>query len=264
MWAKISRIILRNKLFLLLALLVATIFMANKAKEVLYSYEFMPLLPEDDPVYVEYQDFLTYFGQEGNVLVVGFQTDSLFEIEKFNAFYDLNNDLEKVAGVEGVVSLLQAHNMVKNEQTKSFEFVPVCPERVASQEALKLVKEEYESLPFYENLFYNAESKAYLMALTLNKKILSSEERVPLIQTIEDIINPFSEEINVDVHYSGLPYIRTKSTVKTKAEVQMFIFLAMAVTALIMFLFFRSFSAMFYSMLVVGTGGIWAIGTITL
>ena len=264
MWAKISRFILRNKLFLLLALLVATIFMANKAKEVLYSYEFMPLLPENDPVYVEYQDFINYFGQEGNVLVVGFQSDSLFELEKFNAFYDLNNALEKVEGVEGVVSLLQAHNMVKNEKTKSFEFVPVCPERVTTQEALSVVEEEYRSLPFYENLFYNADSKAYLMALTLNKNVLSSEERVPLIQSIEDIINPFSETINVSVHYSGLPYIRTKSTDKTKAEVQMFIFLAMAVTALIMLLFFRSFSAMFYSMLVVGVGVIWAIGTITL
>ena len=173
MWAKISRFILRNKLFLLLALLVATIFMANKAKDVLYSYEFMPLLPEDDPVYVEYQDFLNYFGQEGNVLIVGFQTDSLFVLDKFNAFYDLNNELEKVSGVEGVVSLLQAHNMVKNEKTKSFEFIPVCTERLESQSELIAVKEQIDSLPFYENLFYNSESNAYLMALTLNKSILA-------------------------------------------------------------------------------------------
>ena len=264
MWAKISRFILRNKLFLLLALLVATIFMANKAKDVLYSYEFMPLLPEDDPVYVEYQDFLTYFGQEGNVLVVGFQTDSLFVLDKFNAFYDLNNELEEIPGVEGLVSLLQAHNMVKNEKTKSFEFIPVCTEKLDSQSELIAVKEQIDSLPFYENLFYNSESNAYLMALTLNKSILASEERVALIQTIEDLINPFSVQANIDIHYSGLPYIRTKSTTKTKAEVQMFIFLAMAVTALIMLLFFRSFSAMFYSMLVVGVGVIWAIGTISL
>ena len=118
MWAKISRFILRNKLFLLLALLVATIFMANKAKDVLYSYEFMPLLPADDPVYVEYQDFLNYFGEEGNVMVVGFQADSLFQVDKFNAFYNLCTDLKQVSGVENVVSLLQAQNMFKNEQTK--------------------------------------------------------------------------------------------------------------------------------------------------
>ena len=264
MWANISRFILRNKLFLLIALLVATIFMANKAKDVLFSYEFMPLLPADDPVYVEYQDFLNYFGQEGNVLVVGFQTDSLFELEKFNALYDLNTELNKLRGVESLVSLLQAQNMVKNQQTKSFQFVPVCLDRIENEAELKSIKEEFDSLPFYKGLFYNTETNAYLMALTLNKSILASKDRVGLIQSIEDLINPFALHTNINVHYSGLPYIRTKSTIKTKAEVQMFIFLALAVTALIMLLFFRSFSAMFYSMLVVGIGVIWAIGTISL
>tara|TARA_B110000971_G_scaffold56921_1_gene57949 strand:- start:1018 stop:3405 length:2388 start_codon:yes stop_codon:yes gene_type:complete len=264
MWAKISRFILRNKFFLLLALLASTIFMGFKAKDVLYSYKFMPLLPEDDPVFVEYQDFLSYFGQEGNVVVVGFQTDSLFELETFNAFYNLRNELTQVQGVEQVVSLLQAHELVKNESTKSFEFNPVCKTSLSSEEELAAVKASLESLPFYKDLFYNAQTNAYLMALTLNKAVLDSQERVGLIEDLEAIINPFAAQINVAVHYSGLPYIRTKSTVKTKAEVKMFIFLAMAVTALIMLLFFRSFSAMFYSMLVVGIGVIWAIGTIAL
>jgi len=264
MWARISRFILRYKLFLLLFLVVATFFMANKAKQVLYSYEFMPLLPTDDPVYVEYQDFLSRFGQEGNVMVVGFQTDSLFQLENYNALFDLCQNLEDVEGVEQVVSLLQAYNMKKNELTKSFEFNPVSTKNLKTQFEIEDVKQELESLPFYKKLFYNEKSNAYLMAITLDKKLLNSEERIPLIQSIEDLINPFAQYINVDVHYSGLPYIRTKSTVKTKAEVEMFIFLAMGVTALIMLLFFRSFSAMFYSMLVVGVGVIWAIGTIAL
>lgn len=264
MWAHISRFILRYKLFLLLALAVATFFMANKAKQVLYSYEFMPLLPTDDPVYVEYQDFLSRFGQEGNVMVVGFQTDSLFQLKNFNALHDLCDNLKGIEGVEQVVSLLQAYNMKKDETSKSFEFNPVNTTKLKTQKELEDVRQELESLPFYKKLFYNEESRAYLMALTLDKKLLNSEARIALIQSIEDFINPFAERINVDVHYSGLPYIRTKSTVKTKAEVEMFIFLAMGVTALIMLLFFRSFSAMFYSMLVVGVGVIWAVGTIAI
>ncbi|MDG1146006.1 MAG: MMPL family transporter, partial [Flavobacteriales bacterium] len=252
MWAKISRFILRNKLFLLLALVLSTVFMGYKAKDVLYSYKFMPLLPEDDPVFIEHQEFLSHFGQEGNVVVVGFQTDSLFELESFNAFYNLRSDLMIVDGVEEVVSLLQAQDLIKNEVSKSFEFKPVCEAILRSQSQAVLVKSKLESLPFYKDLFYNAETNAFLMALTLNQEVLDSEERVSLIESIEAIINPFAAQINVAVHYSGLPYIRTKSTVKTKAEVKMFIFLAMAVTAFIMLLFFRSFSAMFYSMLVVG------------
>ena len=264
MWAHISRFILRYKLFLLLSLLVATIFMANIAKQVQYSYEFLPLLPEDDPIYVEYQEFLGHFGQEGNVMVVGFQCDSLYQLEKFNAFYDLYGQLKEIEGVEQVVSILQARNMKKNEALKSFEFKPVTSQRYETQKEVDAVAKELASLPFYRKLFYNDKNKTHLMALTLNKQLLDNESRIDLILSIEDVVNPFAEKIGVDVHYSGLPYIRTKSTVKTKAEVEMFIFLAMGVTAFIMLLFFRSFSAMFYSMLVVGIGVVWAIATLVM
>jgi len=264
MWAHISRFILRYKLFLLLSLLFATIFMANIAKQVQYSYEFLPLLPEDDPIYVEYQEFLGHFGQEGNVMVVGFQCDSLYQLEKFNAFYDLYGQLKEIEGVEQVVSILQARNMKKNEALKSFEFKPVTSQRYETQKEVDAVAKELASLPFYRKLFYNDKNKTHLMALTLNKQLLDNESRIDLILSIEDVVNPFAKKIGVDVHYSGLPYIRTKSTVKTKAEVEMFIFLAMGVTAFIMLLFFRSFSAMFYSMLVVGIGVVWAIATLVL
>ena len=264
MWVLISRFILRHKLFLLLSLLCATIFMANKALQVQYSYEFLPLLPEDDPIYLEYQDFLGHFGQEGNVMVVGFQCDSIYQLETYNAYYDLYDRLHEIEGVEEVVSILQAWNIKKNETSKSFEFKPVTSTRPATQSQVDLIAKELASLPFYRKLFYNDKSKTHLMALTLNKELLDSESRIDLIYSIEDVINPFAEQIGVHIHYSGLPYIRTISTVKTKAEVEMFILLAMGVTALIMLLFFRSFSAMFYSMLVVGIGVVWAIGTIVL
>ena len=238
--------------------------MANIAKQVQYSYEFLPLLPEDDPIYVEYQEFLGHFGQEGNVMVVGFQCDSLYQLEKFNAFYDLYGQLKEIEGVEQVVSILQARNMKKNEALKSFEFKPVTSQRYETQKEVDAVAKELASLPFYRKLFYNDKNKTHLMALTLNKQLLDNESRIDLILSIENVVNPFAEQIGVDVHYSGLPYIRTKSTVKTKAEVEMFIFLAMGVTAFIMLLFFRSFSAMFYSMLVVGIGVVWAIATLVL
>ena len=238
--------------------------MANKAMQVQYSYEFLPLLPEDDPIYIEYQEFLGHFGQEGNVMVVGFQCDSLYQLENYNAFYDLYGQLKEIEGVEQVVSILQARNMKKNEALKSFEFKPVTSQRYETQKEVDAVAKELASLPFYRKLFYNDKNKTHLMALTLNKELLDNESRIDLILSIEDVINPFAEQIGVDVHYSGLPYIRTKSTVKTKAEVEMFIFLAMGVTAFIMLLFFRSFSAMFYSMLVVGVGVVWAIGTLVL
>ena len=57
------------------------------------------------------------------------------------------------------------------------------------------------------------------MALTLNKELLDNEFRIDLI-SIEDVINPFAEQIGVDIHYSGLPYIRTKVLLKQKQKLR--------------------------------------------
>jgi len=264
MWAFISRFILRNKILLVSLLAIATFFMAKQASKVTFSYEFASLLPHTDSTYLEYQQFLTDFGQESNAMVVGFQSDSLYTLVNYKTLLSLCERLKSIKGVESVSSILQAYKMEKNEQNKSFDFVPVFSEEPQTQQDLSRLAIEVENLPFYQGRFYNAESKAYLMVLGLNKEMLMSEVRVGLIAQIESMVGPSIEQIGSKAHYSGLPYIRTKSTVKTKKEVNMFIFLAMGVTALIMLLFFRSFSAMFYSMLVVGVGVIWALGTIHL
>ena len=41
--------------------------------------------------------------------------DSLYQLENYNAFYDLYGQLKEIEGVEQVVSILQALNMKKNE-----------------------------------------------------------------------------------------------------------------------------------------------------
>lgn len=264
MWAFISRLILRNKILLVSLLAIATFFMAKQASKVTFSYEFASLLPHTDSTYLEYQQFLADFGQESNAMVVGFQSDSLYSLANYKTLLSLCERLTSIEGVESVSSILQAYKMEKNEQNKSFDFVPVFSQEPQTQQDLNRLAIEIDNLPFYKSRFYNAESKAYLMVLSLNKEMLMSEVRVGLIEQIESMVEPSIENIGSKAHYSGLPYIRTKSTVKTKKEVNMFIFLAMGVTAIIMLLFFRSFSAMFYSMLVVGAGVIWALGTIHL
>ena len=67
-------------------------------------------------------------------MVLGFQCDSLYQLEKYNAFYDLSNDLKSIKGVEQTVSLLQSHNMKKNEATKSFDFEQVSNGRLKTQQ----------------------------------------------------------------------------------------------------------------------------------
>ncbi|MBN2683289.1 MAG: MMPL family transporter, partial [Bacteroidales bacterium] len=85
-----------------------------------------------------------------------------------------------------------------------------------------------------------------------------------LIQEIIELADKFSKEQDVKLYYSGLPYIRTAVTKMVKTEIMMFILLAMLVCVIILYIFFRSFKVVFFSMLVVGIGVIWVMGTMVL
>jgi predicted RND superfamily exporter protein len=79
MWENIGRFVLKFRIPLLIVLFVATAFMGYHASKVQLSYEFAKAIPTDNPKYKAYQDFKKQFGEDGNLLVIGFQTDQLFK-----------------------------------------------------------------------------------------------------------------------------------------------------------------------------------------
>src|ERR1041385_5520306 len=105
MWSSLGKFILKYRLFLLLILLAATAFMAWHASKVELSYEFARAIPTDHPKYKEYQEFRKKFGEEGNLLVIGIQTDQFFNKEFFNAYAELQKNLKSISGVEDIISV---------------------------------------------------------------------------------------------------------------------------------------------------------------
>lgn len=261
MWTWIARKILRNRIPILVGLGLVTVFMGYEARKVEMSYQYAALLPKDDPTYIEYEHFLDLYGHESNLVVVGVQDPHFFKVDHFNKWQTLANNLREIPGVTTVFSAAQAYNLIKNSEQKKFEARPIFPAQVKYQSELDSLKSIFQSLPFYKNLIYNPDTKAYLLAITLDQKILNSKARSKLIKSIKDECDRFGENASVEVHISGLPYIRVVIADLIKGELSMFIFLALGVTALIIFLFFRSFKVVLFSMLVVCVSVIWAFGT---
>jgi len=73
-------------------------------------------------------------------------------------------------------------------------------------------------------------------------------------------ISAFEEASALDVHISGMPYVRTINAFTILSEIRMFVIVAALVTTLIFFFFFRSYRATFISMIVVVIGVMWAFG----
>ena len=264
MFTKISRIILRNRILIIVILVLLTAFMGYEAQSVKLSYENTPLLGVKDSAMVEYKKFKDQFGADGTVLMIGIQNPDIFKLEQFNAWYDLGNKIRNIEGVEDVISLTRGLNLVKNEVTHQFDYYPLVLKRPTRQAEVDSLRNTLLGLKFYEGMLYNRKSNAALMAVTLNKNILVDKRRIALVANIVNAATAYQTANKIDVHYSGMPYIRTIMMKQVKQELFIFILMSIGIAAIIMYLFFRSVKVVLSSLLIVAISIVWVLGTTVL
>ncbi|MES2680511.1 MAG: efflux RND transporter permease subunit [Bacteroidota bacterium] len=264
MWRYFSGVLLRNKLVFTSVILIMTVFMSYKASRMELSYEFAKILPDNDVSFIEYQNFKKQFGEDGNVMFMGFADKDLFQFEKFRDWVELNEDLKKIKGVKGILSVPTIYKLVKNDSVDKFEAVQLIKKPITSQAQVDSIRDEIMELPFYEGIIYNKETGANIVAITFTKKDLDSKRRLGIVKEIRELGDAFSKKYNVDIHYSGMPYIRSQLMTKVSHEMGLFLALAVLVTAIILWLFFRSVTTVFFSLIVVVIGVVWSIGIMEL
>jgi uncharacterized protein len=141
--------------------------------------------------------------------------------------------------------------MVKNDSLRTFQFLPLMPQKFTTQAQADTLKKQIFSLPFYQGLLFNPETETYLMAVTLDKNSLNDKSRLTVTDNIVERAEKFEEETGNELHYSGMPYIRSVMTKTTKSELFLFIFLSIIIAAFILYLFFSSIRVVFSSLIVV-------------
>lgn len=274
MWEKISVFVLRNRLLLIIILAVLTGFMAYEATFVELTYDNPKFIPDNDPEYVAYQDFKSTFGDDGSVLVIGINTDKINHKEFFNAWCSISDSIEKMDGIEKILSIANVPKMVIGRQLtvfegdtsylEAFQQEQIIRSKAKSDEEVDSLLTEIKNLQFYNGILVKDSTNFTLMAVTLKKKLLDSKRRIPFVSGIVDHVNEVCEAHGVEAHYSGLPYIRTRFSSMVQEELEMFTALSMIITALILLFFFRSLYTLIFSMLVVAIGVVWSFGILVL
>ena len=264
MWYRLGQFILKNRVGALLLLLVLTCIMGYYAVQVKLSYDFTRAVPTDNPKMLDYQAFLKKFGADGNTMVIGVQTDQYFNKDFFNSVATLGQELKKIPGVVGILSIPEVVTLAIDSTTQKFGPLKVFHYPYTNQLLLDTAKSVFESLRFYQTILYNPKTNAYLMGVSVNKDTINSKSRTRLINDISATVSAFEKSSNTTVHLSGMPYIRTVMANRIKSELNLFLLASLVLSALTLFLFFRSISATIMSLLVVGMGVIWSFGTIVL
>ncbi|MBA2745481.1 MAG: MMPL family transporter, partial [Flavisolibacter sp.] len=264
MWNSLARFILKNGILLIVLLFGLTAFLGWRASKVKLSYEFSKAIPTDNPKYLAYQQFRQQFGDDGNLLVIGIQSDRIFQQDFFNDYAQLQRNLKKVEGVNEVVALPGAINLVRSEENEKLGAINIFPEGPLSQQQIDSSRDAFLNLPFYRGLLYNPETNAWLMGVRVNSQILNSPGRTKLVNDIIEPANAFGKKQQTEIHLSGLPLIRTVTSDRLQKEMRYFLLGSLLLSALILFFFFRSVSAMVLSLVVVLIGVIWSVGILNL
>ena len=265
-WARVARIILRNRILILLLITAFTFFMAMQWENMRFSNSQANLLPDDHPINLEYQDFLNEFGEEGNTVVFAIRDTALYSPSNFNRWNKLSKQLGAFPEVDFVLSTDNLQELIKDKDKQQFVLEPLIKTQIKTQNDVDtLTNHLFNDLPFYDNLIYNKESRTIRTVMYLDKDIVNTSVRKDFIlEDLTSLVENFEEETGLDVRVSGMPYIRTMNSQNIIDEIGKFIVAALAVTSLIFFFFFRSFRATLISMFIVIIGVMWAFGVLGL
>ena len=261
-WDFIASKILRNRIGLLVTVALFTLFMASQWKHIKFTTTEANLLPASEKANLEYNSFLEKFGEEGNLIVIGIQDRLIFTPKIYDSWEKLMLQLKKNPEVDGIISLNDLKKLQKNDSLSSFELTALIdPTQTKNAAYLNEKKKELlTQMPFYDGLLFN-HSGIIRSAIYLDKKIVNTPERKDLVlHKIIPAIEAFEKETKVDLHVSGMPYIRSLNSEYIISEISLFIGAALGITSLIFFFFFRSFRTTLISMCIVIVGVMWSFG----
>ena len=276
MWKNISKLILGNRILIIISIILFTIFFGFFTTKLKLQYQLNKLLPESDPVYIAYEDFKSNFGQDGLMLVIATNEPDFYKEDKFNAWLEMADSIQNVKVlisnndttfyknvVDSVFSEAHLYNITKNKNQQRFNLVEIIDDYPLDQNVIDSVKQVISSLKFYENIVYKKSTDLHMMMLFLNKEIFNSKLRGTLVSDIHNIANSYNHHFK-NWKFSGLPYIRAFMMNVIKSELTLFVCLAILVTSLLLLIFFKSLKVVLISIVVVLIGVVWSVGIIGL
>jgi predicted RND superfamily exporter protein len=257
-WKTIGFFILKNRIAIIVGIVLSTVAMGFLVRPEL-AYDFGQLIPTDDPDYVEYVNFKKRFGEDGNAVVICFEGD-LFKAKFINELITLHDSLKALEGVQGVMSLSSLYDIVAEPDSERFVFQRLLPGKVADDAAAAVLKGRLDSLPFYQGLILNKEGNATLVATVLNDSTLNSAKKNPMVRKIQALSRGAAERSGTKVHFGGMPVVRATILDVVQREMFIFLILAVIVTSISIFFFFRSLMAVVVPLLVIAIVTIWTVG----
>jgi len=262
MWTRLSHIVLKYRLLLIIIIALITVFMGYRGKNVKFSYDLANIVPSTDPEMKFFKKFKKSFGEDGNILAIGLYDSAVYKADNFRKYKYLSEEIKKIKGVTQVLSIPLFQILEKNTREKRFIFKPIFSEIPDDQAKLDSMLQKANDQKLYSNQLINQDNGATFILITVDAKTNNSKKRDVMIEDIKMAGDAFSSQTGIQLHYVGLPYIRTEVNGKIKLELEIFLVLSLFITALILLFFFRSWDAVVFPLIIIFVVVIWLMGTL--
>ncbi len=264
MWTRIAEFIIKFRVTLIGVILLITVFMGYHATKVQMSYDLARTVPLDDPEMIFLQKFKQQFGEDGNIIAVGLRDSTIYSLQNFNRFRELNKSVKEIPGVNNVLSLPEVKIIRKDTARTRFVLDAHFPKAIVDQLQLDSLMGAIRNQKFYMGQIVNQENGATMMLISIQKEVMNSDKRIAMTNALVEQGNSFTKDTGIQLRYAGIPFIRSMMATEVRKEMQIFLYLSALVTGIIMFLFFRSFRAVLFSMIIIGIVVVWVMGTLAL
>ena len=264
MWVKLADFIIKNRLLLILMIVAVTVFMGYNARKAELNYDFAKIVPKSDPDMIDFMSFKELFGEDGSILAIGIRDSSLYTPTNFNRLKFLSDEIAGMTGITTVLSLPTLPKMVKDTTEKKFDVVPIFTEMPEDQQTLDSLLRIVMDQKLYSGQLINPDNGMVLMLVSYDRSYLNSDKRIGLTEDIMEVGDTFTEHTGIKLYYAGMPFIRSVIAGKVKDELIMFLGFSALITAFIMLLFFRSWMAVVFPMIIIAVIVTWVMGTLVL
>ncbi len=264
MWTKLAHNVIKYRLFLIIFLALVTIFMGYRAKNIQMDYDLAQMVPDTDEDFIALKQFKELFGDDGNILAIGIKDSSIYEPQNFARLNYLAKAIGDINGVNNVLSIANLQQLQKNTEEQRFQMQPLNDDLPTTQEGLDSLLQKIADEKFYSGQLLNFDNGATAIVISVDEKVLNSADRQRLMDDIIQVGDAFEDKTSIELHYAGLPFVRSIMMGKVKQEIIKLLVLSVIVTAIILLIFFRSWDAVLFPLVVIFSVVIWSMGTLDL
>jgi len=225
MWQGIANFILRNRFLILGVITLITVAFGYSALTRLeLDNKYGIVLPKDSPTTTNYNKFKKQFGEDGNILVIAIQTDSLYTEKQLKKWKQLGDSILKFKGVESVLSEAAPTLQIlkNNKKEKKFEVDVAFSDTTFKEKSIDVIKKEVRGNPFYKGLLFSERGDVSVMMIGIDEEYLSDQNKSKVVLEIEALANSYEKDLG-KMHFAGLPYLRV--VIATRIQNEMFLFI---------------------------------------